>query len=99
MGSWISYGLGAEADNLPGFVVLNGGLIPPGGLECFGSGFLPATHQGSVFLQGENPVANITPQEGSGKLQRNKLDLIAQLDRGLTERIGANDAILKREFF
>ena len=42
MGAWFGYGLGSENQNLPGFVVLNGGLIPPGGLDCFGSGFLPA---------------------------------------------------------
>jgi len=93
MGSWVSYGLGAEADNLPGFVVLNGGLIPPGGLECFGSGFLPATHQGSIFQQGREPVANIRPSEPTAALQRSKLDLIAQLDRGLTDRLGPNDAV------
>ena len=40
MGAWANYGLGSESQNLPGFVVLNGGLIPPGGLDCFGSGFL-----------------------------------------------------------
>ena len=37
MGAWINYGLGSAADNLPGYVVLNGGLIPPGGLDCFGN--------------------------------------------------------------
>ena len=44
-----TYGLGSESRNLPGFVVLNGGLIPPGGLDNFNSGFLPAAYQGSVF--------------------------------------------------
>ena len=48
MGAWVNYGLGSECQNLPGFVVINGGLIPPGGLDCFGSGFLPASFQGSV---------------------------------------------------
>ena len=42
MGAWVGYGLGSECQDLPGFVVLNGGLIPPGGLDCFNSGFLPA---------------------------------------------------------
>ena len=37
MGSWVSYGLGSVAQDLPGFVVLNGGLIPPGGLDCSSS--------------------------------------------------------------
>ena len=60
--------------------MLNGGLIPPGGLDCFGSGFLPATYQGSVFLPSENPIANVKRSEASDSLQRNKLDLIRSLD-------------------
>src|SRR5688500_149502 len=46
MGAWFTYGLGSECQELPGFVVLNSGLIPPGGLDCFNSGFLPASYQG-----------------------------------------------------
>ncbi|MEM1295038.1 MAG: DUF1501 domain-containing protein [Verrucomicrobiota bacterium] len=80
MGAWFGYGLGSVNENLPGFVVLNGGLIPPGGLDCFGSGFLPAAYQGSVFLPQDHPIANITPSESKPNLQRNKLDLIRQLD-------------------
>lgn len=93
MGAWTGYGLGAVSQNLPGFVVLNGGLIPPGGLDCFGAGFLPASYQGSIFRPGPEPVANINPTERSPDAQRRKLDLIAQLDQGLTERLGDNDAI------
>ena len=63
MGAWVGYGLGSESQNLPGFVVLNGGLIPPGGLDNFNSGFLPAAYQGSVFRAGDPPVANIAPPE------------------------------------
>ena len=55
MGAWVTYGLGSECQNLPGFVVLNGGLIPPGGLDCFNSGFLPATYQGSSFTRRRQP--------------------------------------------
>lgn len=93
MGAWASYGLGSAAENLPGFVVLNGGLIPPGGLECFGSSFLEARHQGSIFKPTGEAVANIHPTEASPGLQRNKLDLIAQLDRGFADRLGNNDAV------
>ena len=46
MGAWVTYGLGSECQDLPGFVVLNGGLIPPGGLDNFNSGFLPAVVPG-----------------------------------------------------
>ncbi len=56
-----SYGLGSLNKNLPGFIVLNGGLIPPGGLDNFNSGFLPAAYQGSIFRPADPPVANIRP--------------------------------------
>ncbi len=78
MGAWFGYGLGTENQDLPGFVVINGGLIPPGGLDCFGSGFLPSAYQGSVFLPNEQPIANIKPSEQNSQLQRNKLDLIRE---------------------
>ena len=43
VGAWVNYGLGSEADNLPGFVVLNAGLLPTGGVGNYKSGFLPAS--------------------------------------------------------
>jgi hypothetical protein len=79
MGAWISYGLGSESRDLPGFVVLNGGLIPPGGLDNFNTGFLPASYQGSLFKALDVPVANVEPAEGAAR-QRRKLDLLATLD-------------------
>jgi hypothetical protein len=93
MGSWFSYGLGSLNKNLPDFVVLNGGLIPPGGLDNFNSGFLPAAYQGSVFRSGDPPVANIRRLEASDAHQRSKLDLVKQLDRVIAERSGKPDAI------
>ena len=81
MGAWLGYGLGSENQELPGFVVLNGGLIPPGGLDCFGSGFLPSAYQGSIFLPRERPIANIRPSESNPEQQRRKLDLIARMDQ------------------
>ena len=93
MGAWVNYGLGSECEDLPGFVALNGGLIPPGGLDCFGSGFLPASYQGSVFKPSGSAVANITPTEKSSVLQRNKLDLIRDLDNFANERFGSHDSL------
>lgn len=92
-GAWVSYGLGSENDNLPGFVVLNGGLVPPGGLDNFGAGFLPAAYQGSVFKPSGNPVANIAPTEANTQLQQNKLALMRRLDQGVVARYGEHDAI------
>ena len=93
MGSWVTYGLGSECQNLPAFVVLNSGLIPPGGLECFGSGFLPAAFQGSIFKRGAMPVANIQRLEAAPSLQRRKLDLIARLDQERLAQTGPQDAV------
>jgi hypothetical protein len=93
MGAWVGYGLGSECRNLPGFVVLNGGLIPPGGLDNFNSGFLPAAYQGSIFKAAKQPVANVQPLEATQGLQRRKLDLVARLDGRLTDRLGHVDGI------
>lgn len=81
VGAWFGYGLGTECQDLPHYVILNGGLIPPGGLDNFGSGFLPASYQGSVFANSDPPVADIKRREASQQLQRRKLDLIRQLDQ------------------
>ena len=92
-GAWINYGLGSECQDLPGFVVLNGGLIPSGGLDCFGSGFLPASYQGSLFRNGELPVANITPHETNGALQESKIELMRRLDQKVLDRFGHVDQL------
>jgi hypothetical protein len=92
MGAWMGYGLGSENDSLPGFVVLNGGLIPPGGLDNFNSGYLPASFQGSVMTPSNQPLANISPREDA-KAQRSKLDLIGSLDQAMTETVGGDDAL------
>ena len=93
MGAWVGYGLGSHCRDLPGFVVLNGGLIPPGGLDCFNSGFLPAAYQGSVFNSSRAPVANIRRREKSGKLQKQKLQLLKQLDGSALKQIGKVDQL------
>jgi hypothetical protein len=92
MGAWVGYGLGSESKNLPGFVVLNGGLIPPGGLDNFNAGFLPATYQGSIFKPGDHPVANIAPLEKPAA-QRAKLDLVNRLDAQRLATTGRCDAV------
>ena len=88
MGAWINYGLGTASENLPGFIVLESGLIPPGGLDCFGSGFLPASFQGTLFRQGPHPIADLEPREHDASIQRDKLALLAKLNRGVLDRFG-----------
>lgn len=78
-GSWMSYGLGSENQNLPGFVLLNNDWVPNGGLENFGCSYLPAAHQATMVRAKGDPVDNIVPAD-SFKLQRRKLDLLAAQD-------------------
>ncbi len=93
MGAWVNYGLGSENQNLPGFVVLNGGLIPPGGLDTFSNGFLPATYQGSIFRPGDHPVANIERTEATPEQQTAKLALMRKLDGKVLDRVGHLDQL------
>lgn len=93
MGAWVTYGLGSENQNLPGYVVLNGGLTPPGGLDCFGSGFLPATYQGSTFRPDKQAVANVLRTEKTEELQMRKLALLGKLDDQAVRDIGRVDAV------
>jgi len=92
-GSWITYALGSECRDLPGFIVLNGGLTPPGGLDNFNSGYLPATYQASIFQPGKSPVANIPDRLADLNMQRDKLRLIRQLDEQYLERSGDATAL------
>jgi hypothetical protein len=80
-GAWISYGLGTENANLPGYVVLNNDWVPNGGLENFGSSFLPASHQATMLRSKGVPVDNIAPSD-SATVQRRKLALLAEQDVG-----------------
>lgn len=93
MGAWVNYGLGAETDNLPGFVVLGSGEIPLGGINVFGNGFLPAVHQGSfVYPERSEPLQDITPKE-SDHLQRRRLQFISAMDRQFLERADGDNAV------
>ena len=79
LGAWVSYGLGTENANLPGYVVLNNDWVPNGGLENFGSSFLPASHQATMVRAKGVPVDNIVPHD-TATIQRGKLALLAEQD-------------------
>ena len=79
LGSWVSYGLGTENRDLPGYVVLNNDWVPNGGLENFSSSFLPASHQATMLRAKGVPVDNISPAD-SATIQRRKLALLAAQD-------------------
>lgn len=93
MGAWMTYGLGSENDNLPGYIVLDGGLIPPGGLDNFKNGFLPASHQASILRADPIPLENISPTETNSIFQQSKLALASRMDRSLLNKLGNPDQI------
>ena len=93
MGAWVTYGLGTDNEDLPGYVVIDGGLTPPGGLDNFNSGFLPASYQGSVIRAADQPLANIKPLEETTERQMNKLALLNRMDQSLLGKIGEADLI------
>ncbi|WP_207395287.1 DUF1501 domain-containing protein [Bremerella alba] len=67
MGSWVTYGLGSENENMPAFVVLPDPRgLPPGGVINWGAGFLPAVHQGTVIESAKDkpPIADLFPSQG-----------------------------------
>jgi len=89
-GAWVSYGLGTENENLPGFVVLQSGgaIAPHGGVGLYSSGYLPAQHQASFLRVDEAPaLANIKPRE-SDALQRQRLSFIKGMDEGFASVTG-----------
>lgn len=93
MGAWVTYGLGSLNEDLPGYVVLNGGQIPSGGLDNFGSGFLPATFQGSLLHARGTPLANVVPVERSAKLQEAKRRLVGKLNLETFNESGHAEAL------
>ena len=64
VGSWITYGLGTETENLPGYVVLSAGTGASGGTSNWSSGFLPSTYRGVVFRSQGDPVLNLRRPKG-----------------------------------
>lgn len=89
MGSWLSYGLGSEADDLPSFVVLKSGGSLSGGAAMWNAGFLPSVHQGVPFRGQGQPILNVSNPPGyDQKAQRDSLDLIHQLNGKQLEGIG-----------
>jgi hypothetical protein len=84
LGSWVSYGLGSENQNLPGFVVLldNEAGVVAGGPRNWGPGFMPAVYQGIRLRGGAEPIPNLANPEGIDEArQRSKLEYLGRLNR------------------
>lgn len=92
IGAWVSYGLGSENHDLPGYVVLNNDWVPNGGLENFGSSYLPASCQATMIRAKGVPVDNLAPA-GMQATQRKKLDLLAVQDRSFAPTTSTASAI------
>ncbi len=82
IGSWATYGLGAESEDLPAFVVMSTGSGLSGGSALWSSGFLPTVYTGVRFRSGTDPILNVSTPEGySPELQRDTYQLIGDLNR------------------
>jgi len=92
MGSWISYGLGSDSQDLPGFVVLQSGPRGPrSGATLWSSGFLPTQHQGVPLRSAGDPILNLSNPAGvNAAEQRKTLDLVRDLNQ--THRADTGDA-------
>ncbi len=90
MGAWVTYGIGSECYDLPGFVVLQSGPRGPrGGSPLWGSGFLPTTYQGVPFRSGAEPILNLASPKGiTDKGQRQFIDAVNDLNRDRLEATG-----------
>ena len=89
VGSWVTYGLGSEARDLPGFVVLKTGSATQGSTGNWTNGFLPSNYQGVMLRSQGSPILHLSNPEGvSAGMQRRDLEMITELNREQIERTG-----------
>lgn len=89
LGSWVTYGLGTEADDLPAFVVMSTGAGISGGAANWSSGFLPTVFAGVRLRNQGDPIVDVSSPPGvDARLQRDSLDLIGTLNRRRLELEG-----------
>ncbi len=89
-GSWVTYGLGSESKDLPGFIVLvSGGTLPSAGKSAWGSGFLPSVYQGVQCRSGGDPVLYVSDPEGIDRdMRRLSLDALRDLNELQAKELG-----------
>ncbi len=94
IGSWVTYGLGSENQDLPGFIVLPELAYPQGGAANWSNGFLPAHFQGTPLRPQGSPILDLQPPAGiTREHQRENLDLLATLNRRHEEQYPWNDEL------
>lgn len=98
MGSWVSWGLGCETDDLPSYVVLPDGRgLPAGGTINWSNGFLPAQHQGTAFQVNGAAIRDLFPaREVAAQQERASRDLLAQMNRRHMDLVGVEDSLQAR---
>ena len=92
VGSWVSYGLGTENQNLPSFMVI-APAAPYAGAQTWANDFLPACHQGTHVVPGKEPLPNVKPRVPAIELQKMELDLLGRLNRRHLDQRGADFAL------
>src|SRR6266540_3393954 len=92
LGSWVTYGLGSESENLPAYCVMTQPEgLPEGGAPMWGASFLPAVHQGTVLRNGSTPILHLAPQkEIGGDQQQRMLDFMRRMNE-MSMRNGRED--------
>jgi hypothetical protein len=98
MGSWISWGLGCETDDLPSYVVLPDGRgLPAGGTINWSNGFLPAQHQGTAFQVNGAAIRDLFPaREVAAQQERASRDLLSRMNQRHMELVGVEDSLQAR---
>ena len=97
MGSWVTYGLGSENEDLPGFVVLiSSGVQPSGGQGCWGSGFIPSVYQGVQCRSKGDPVLYVSDPAGMDRsLRRKTLDALKDLNELQAKELGHPETVTR----
>ena len=97
MGSWVTYGLGSENQNLPGFVVLiSGGVSPSAGKNNWGSGFIPSVFQGVQCRTKGDPVLYVSNPKGMDRsMRRRSLDALKDLNEQQAKELGSPETLTR----
>ena len=97
MGSWVTYGLGSENENLPGFVVLiSSGVQPSGGPSLWGTGFLPSVFQGVQCRSKGDPILYVSDPPGMERqMRRRTLDVLRSLNETQARELGHPETVTR----
>ena len=95
LGSWVSYGLGTENQNLPSFVVL-APQIPYAGIQAWGADFLPGCHQGTRVMAGAEPIPDLNRRSPSARVQQSELAFLDRLNHRHQRDRAADPALAAR---